>query len=326
MTDLTPRLRLHFSAQADLYFLLRHLAAVGPATAGDWADVAPEAQEVFSLVERVPPQVVDGYLAAWPAERGSPAEVGIEQVPAQLMGAPVRSFIVQAARLMESVGDRYEGQGRARREEAAAAALASIRGLLPPETEAACLDLVCDTFAFGARDVEIPVAVVASGVPLGGLTGEGPDDAPFCVVGAQALAGTLLVETVIHEATHALGMHERDGGDDRAGGSPVARLREASLAAAGGGGPFGQLWHVPYFVTAAEAVRRFVDPTHVPYGDARGYYGRVGRAAEIVVPVWTRLLAGDLDLTAAVDRIIEATRPAPADERAPTAFDGGTDP
>lgn len=298
------RLRVHFSPQADLYFLLRHVAAVEPADAGEWSDLVGDAREVFGLVARVPSHFVDGYLAGWPPEAGSAAEVGIHDVPDELMGAPLREFIVRAARLLESVRERYEQTSRSRRQAAAEAAIDSITQMLPPPVEAACLRLVAETFGFRPPSrVEMPVAIVASGVPLGGLTSDDRDDQPLCVVNAQGLDGTLLAETVIHEAIHALGMHDRVRDD---GGSPVARLRDVSFSAAGGRGKFGQLWHVPYFVTAAEAVRRFVDADHVPYGEARGYYGRAGRPAEIVLPIWTDLLAERCSPDEAVDRIIAA--------------------
>jgi hypothetical protein len=62
--------------------------------------------------------------------------------------------------------------------------------------------------------------------------------------------------------------------------------------------------HTVMFVQAAGTVRRVLDPNHRDYGDVKGYYARVGRAAEVVVPAWRDYLDGRIDREAAVERIV----------------------
>ena len=108
----------------------------------------------------------------------------------------------------------------------------------------------------------IEAYVAASGVPLGGLTGLRIDDSPICFVSVRGQEGSTFAEAIIHEATHVLDVAcEADT-------SLAARLRHAE-------GSTHQLWHAPYFVAAAEATRRFVDPEHKDFGDTHGYYAKV---------------------------------------------------
>lgn len=108
----------------------------------------------------------------------------------------------------------------------------------------------------------VETSVVASGVPLGALTGFRIDDSPVCFVAVRGQEGSTFAEAIIHEATHVL-----DIACD-ADASLVARLRNEQ-------GSSHQLWHAPYFIAAAEATRRFVDPNHKDFGDTHGYYAKV---------------------------------------------------
>jgi len=57
-------------------------------------------------------------------------------------------------------------------------------------------------FTFAAsEEVRIETYVVASGVPLGGLTGFRIDDSPICLVALRGQEGSTSVEALIHEAT-----------------------------------------------------------------------------------------------------------------------------
>jgi hypothetical protein len=81
----------------------------------------------------------------------------------------------------------------------------------------------------------------------------------------------------------------------------MARLQHAVATRGLGADPdLGQLWHVPLFITAAEAVRRFITDGHEPYGTRRGYYAKVPRAAAIAIEPWQSRLDGRLTLDSAV--------------------------
>ena len=124
---------------------------------------------------------------------------------------------------------------------------------------------VSDALGFkypAGTSLTIETYVVASGVPLGGLTGLRIDDSPVCFVAVRGQEGSTFGEALVHEAIHVLDMACESGS------SLVARLRDQP-------GSSHQLWHVPYFIAAAEATRRFVDSDHKDFGDTHGYYAKV---------------------------------------------------
>jgi len=296
-----PRLSVRFSATADLYFLLRHLAWPGDsAVAGAWGDVVSDAKHVFNLVSHVPPHAVDAHCAGWSSTDDELAAAAL-RLPENVAGIPARRFVQTVADLMRRNRHRYEADSLSQRSAAAREAIGSIHRLLH-QVESACLHFICQVFGLQPPDEAVRVLVVASGVPLDGFTGLDADDRPLSVVAAETLSGSLLAEAVLHEAVHALSMLAANASE-----TPIARLRgELESRAFGGPGGLGQLWHVPYFVTAAAAVRRYVDRHHVPYGVARGYYQRAGRAAEIAVPVWTEVVQGRLSGTEAVEQMLDS--------------------
>lgn len=297
-----PGLELRFSATADLYFLLRELAALPDgSTAGAWVDAVEPARAVFGVVAALPSHAIDPHIAGWP---GTDAELAASAagLPEEIGPIPARRFVSEVARLLATYRDRYEATSMASREAAASETIKEIRELLPDTTEDACLSFICDSFSLERPATPVRVVVVAGGVPLGGVTGWDHNHDPVCAIARNGLSGSLLAEAVLHEAVHALGMMASNSA-----ATPIARLQEQTAARGlGRRGPYGQLWHVPYFVTAAETVRRFVDDDHTPYGVARGYYDRAGEAATIAVPLWSDVLQGHLTADDAVDRMIEA--------------------
>ena len=60
------------------------------------------------------------------------------------------------------------------------------------------------------------------------------------------------------------------------------------------------------FVEAAEAVRRVIEPAHVPFGDAKGYYAKVPEARDAVVVPWADRLAGRIGTDEALARMVRA--------------------
>ncbi len=123
----------------------------------------------------------------------------------------------------------------------------------------------------------------------------------LCVVGIEAHDGTLLHETMLHEATHALDLATE-------GASVLETIRDRLLE--GGMSPRDRrLRDVPHtimFLQAGETIRRLVDPDHVHYGDAAGYYPKVEPIVEIERPLWTDYLNGKIGRDEAVQRIVKA--------------------
>ena len=123
---------------------------------------------------------------------------------------------------------------------------------------------------------------------------------PICVVGVAGFEGTLLEEAVLHEAIHAA--------DAAATGGVLAELRaKLELAGIAKTDPrYRDAVHTIFFVQAAETIRHLADPAHVDYGDARGYYERVGPLAGTVRAAWTSHVRGEITKDEALERIVAA--------------------
>ena len=247
-----PRVTVEYDAQADTYFWLRQPV--------DGSEVDELRRRVAAVYEPLTPMaflMLDPPVAG---ESSGPSGVlaAIPDLPPEVHGISVPHALGELAQALAAAP-----MPPAERKAQVIAAL-----------EALDVDAVARGVAWSAevlglvteRDepVEVDVKVVADGVPLGGLTGARLDDRPVCFVNVARQGGSALAEAAIHEALHALDM------SCRSDQSLLDRLRNEP-----GTGP--QLWHVPLFVVAAEATRRFVDASHVDFGDTHGYYAKVPR-------------------------------------------------
>jgi hypothetical protein len=189
--------------------------------------------------------------------RGAAAVLeAIPALPEEIAGIPVRRALMDLANTLAEAPSPPPD-----RQKLAEAALDALDVAKVEQAIAWVADVL--GFEFPADELLIvETYVVASGVPLGGLTGFRIDDSPVCFVSVQGQEGSTFAEAVIHEATHVLDMR------CQADTSLVAELRASA-------GSSHQLWHAPYFIAAAEAARRFVDPAHRDFGDTHGYYAKV---------------------------------------------------
>jgi len=183
------------------------------------------------------------------------------------------------------------------------------RDLVPKEAQ--CLEFLMRGLGMDDPRVAIPVVLVAEAPWPGGVTHRRHGGGGICFVGLNAAEGSPFLETILHEATHAL---EVSTASQK---TVLADLRER-LIAAGIGESDRALRDVPHtlmFVHAAATVRRILDPKHVPYGDA-GYYSKVAPVGEIEVPLWNEHLDGkrsrDETLEAIVRGVLDSRAAAPA--------------
>jgi hypothetical protein len=165
--------------------------------------------------------------------------------------------------------------------------------------ESACLAFMIRSLAIDDPRATIPVYLVADAPFPGASTSATMDDRPVCFVAIDELQGTLMLETILHEATHGLDILTR--------GEPTAlnRLR-VQLAEAGVtqlDPRFRDAWHTIMFINTGEAVRRVVDPAHVHYGDAEKYYDKVPDVTRIERPVWIDHLDGKLTLDETIAKL-----------------------
>ncbi|MDM7916313.1 MAG: hypothetical protein QUU85_13785, partial [Candidatus Eisenbacteria bacterium] len=150
----------------------------------------------------------------------------------------------------------------------------------------------------------IPVYLVARSPWPHGVTHRTHQGGGVCWIGADGDSGGLLIETILHEATHALDVRSREG--------VLAELRARLAASPLQGSPSRQrdIAHTLIFVEAAETVRRVLDPQHIDYGEASGYYARVGRVAEVERTIWRQHLDGRVSREQAIAAIVDSLAPA----------------
>jgi len=168
--------------------------------------------------------------------------------------------------------------------------------------QVACFDYILEHLGMQDPRLVIPVYLVAEAPYPGGFTHRRRGRGGVCFVGLEHAGGSLLLEVVLHEASHALDIATL------AQDTAFQRLR-AGLQQAGHG-PRSRIYrdvpHTLLFYQAAETVRRLLIPGHKHYGDAIGYYAKVPRAIQAVRPAWDDYLDGKMARDAALERILSA--------------------
>jgi len=122
-----------------------------------------------------------------------------------------------------------------------------------------------------------------------------------CFVAVRDVDPLQLVESILHEATHAL-----DIAWDGSGVLDELRKKLQESAPPVGRNVLHNVPHTLMFVHAAETVRRNIDPTHKHYGDVAGYYAKVPRATGAVRQPWIEYLDGKLSREDALDHMVQS--------------------
>ncbi len=174
------------------------------------------------------------------------------------------------------------------------------RDFTPKEAE--CFAFMLKSLGMTDPRRPIPTYLVMRAQWPGAFTIRHPAGGGLCFMAVERHEGTVLYETMLHEATHALDVSTEEGK------SALEILRERLVE--GGMSPRdGLLRDVPHtimFIQAGETIRRIVDPEHQHYGDVEGYYPKVQRVVDIERPIWTEYLDGRIDQAEAIDRIAVA--------------------
>lgn len=244
------RVNASYDDNADKYFWLREPM--------DGSDIDLFRRRVAAVYAPLPPTA---FMMLDPAVAGEPSgpeavRTAIPDLPSDIAGIPVHDALSALADVLSEAPapppERRREVENALREQApesieiAAAWVADALGLVFP----------------AGTTLEVDVCVVAGGVPLGGLTGQRIDGRPVCFAAVRGQQGSTFAEVLVHEVTHAVDF------SCTSATSLVAELRNEP-------GNLSQLWHAPYFVASAEAIRRFVASDHRDYGDTHGYYAKV---------------------------------------------------
>lgn len=150
----------------------------------------------------------------------------------------------------------------------------------------------------------VPVYLVAETPWPGGFTMWGKSSSStrgICLLSVEANKGSLLLESLLHEAIHALDL------ETKGTGNILIELQNRLLKAGytRSDRDFEQAAHFLVFVQTAETVRRMLDPSHRHYGEVKGVYARLPLVAKVELPTWTAYLDGKISREEALNRIVE---------------------
>jgi hypothetical protein len=162
-----------------------------------------------------------------------------------------------------------------------------------------CLAHAARSLGLSLEARAIPLRLVHA-LPAPGAVTQRTSGGAVCFVGVRSFEGTLLFESILHEATHVLDL-----------ATPLsssvletlrARLEQAGFARADR--EWRDVPHTLMFVQAGETIRRLVDGKHEHYGVASGYYARVGAIADLELAAWREHLDGKATRAEALERIV----------------------
>jgi len=304
------RIEFHESAAVDLYFHVR--ASAGSDRGSPVEALAPAIQAAkelhrFLAGDPLAYGAIEGLLPG--AEHAEDIVAAFARAPEylELRGgakAPLRAGAQKLAAALVQGEPAFADLWKEHERHTSAALERWKTQVAPKERELLAFHLA----SLGMRDlrIAIPVYLVAEASWPGAVTHLDDAGRGVCFVAVDPEPGTLLFETVLHEATHALDIATDDE-------SALGALRKKLEAA--GHGPRDKAYHdLPHtlmFVQAAESVRRVIDPAHVDYGESEKVYERLGASAEAVRGFWHDHLDGHLSLDEALDGIVASLAPAP---------------
>jgi hypothetical protein len=180
------------------------------------------------------------------------------------------------------------------------------RAFMPKHREA--LAFMMHSLGIPDPGITVPVFLVNATNPPGAMTYYLRGGAPGCVIDINVGgADDLLLETVLHESSHALDLASRDTGSAFA--ALRAMLEERGLSRTDEA--YHTIPHTLMFVQAEETMRRLFNPGHLAYGDATELYERTGVTADVEREIWPRYLDGELSRDEALRKIVETLDPRP---------------
>lgn len=321
------RIDLRIDPVADLLQHVRGLAEqqdadVDPALA-DAVDAVRTMREDFGRGAFFAFEIIDRQLlgvAGFPDLAARLAALP-EEVEVPGGAAPLGPQARRLAAALETAGPWFLAERWPARERALREVAAYIDATFHPR-EAACFAYMLECLAVEDPAAIIPVYLVHDGPWPGAHTYDDGHGGGFCFVAIREHQGTLLLETMLHEATHAIDVTadarvvESGSDQDPARASVFARLR-ADLTARGLTFRDRALRDIPHtlmFVQAGETIRRHVDNQHVHYGDAADYYSKVAEVAAVEREEWIAFLDGDATREDALRRIVDRLAPPPAED------------
>ncbi|MFO0982451.1 MAG: hypothetical protein U1E76_12075 [Planctomycetota bacterium] len=288
-----PHLDLRIEAMVDLYYWVRKVAGANeaPPRLAGFDDAVSAVGELRSHLK----SLLDwGVLEASAEDWRSSSEMARAW---QQLDESLRAPAAHLARALGQIEAAFRKDVWPGHRELLAAAAKEVEARLI-DKESECFAYMGDKLEIHLGDLEVPVYLVAEAPWPQGFTHVREGGSGVCFVGLNGAQHTQFLETILHEATHAL--------DVASTGSVFDDLRTQLEHA--GVPRTSRVWHdAPHtlmFIQAGETIRRIVDPGHQHYGDVAGYYPKVKRIAEVERAAWLAYLDGNTTRAEAVRTIV----------------------
>jgi hypothetical protein len=305
-----PHLDVHLNPLVDLHSLARTLAesnAPVPDVAGLAEAVAAARALQDELKSPLAWGAIEGRVKEWTTAaalvreiEGFPDPLPIEpgrSVPREHVLRLGRALAGAEAAFLEKVWPEHE-----RRLEEAQDYLEE---KFAPK-EAACFAYMTKSLGIASTPMAIPLYLVAEAPwPQGVTHRREAGGGGVCFVGLNGVQGTQLLETILHESTHALDV----AAEGQAGVLDDLRARLERVGYTRRNRELRDVPHTLMFVQAGETVRRLIDPEHKHYGEVAGYYPKVERIAAIELRIWRDHLDGKLTREQALEQIVSEVGP-----------------
>ena len=171
----------------------------------------------------------------------------------------------------------------------------------PKEQE--CFAYLTSSLGMADTQYSIPVFLVAETPWPGAFTFWHADRKGTVVVSIETNPGSMLYETLMHEAIHALDL-ETSGA-----GNVLEEIRKRLQKAGVGENEIAAVQgpHVLVFIQAGETIKRLLDPAHEHYGDVKGVYKypALQPLANVARPVWLSYLDRKISREEAISQIVD---------------------
>ncbi len=301
----------------DLYFHVRSLAA-----AKEPAEGSPEILRAVGAVREIQEALGTGVLSWEPFDLRAKDCTSAPDLARQLETVPDPLFLfggreVSLESEVQALGEAlvaaeavFEAQIWPAHERVVRHAVKRLEVELTPRLPAA---LAYHFRSLGIPDPGAPLPVYfVHSLPWPGAVTHSGDDGAACFLATSSFEPDLLLETVLHEATHGFLVTTEGSGH-------VAELLRERLTEEGGlsfrDPRVRNIPHTLMFIQSGETVRRILDPNHRHLGDQEGYYDRVPLARE-ELSIWIDHLDGVLSREQALDRLLALVEePSEAEER-----------
>ncbi|MDQ3908512.1 MAG: hypothetical protein M3268_09220 [Acidobacteriota bacterium] len=296
----------------DLYYFARKLAAAqggpeGYEWLGEAVDATRQLEKDFGGRFTPPWSIIDENLIK--CETAAEAVTEFERLPetTQFRGRTfaVREGALRLARALAAAEPKFvelvwTPQHKATVEDAAA----RVAKVFEPR-ERKALAFISKTLSASGPARPLAIYLVAESHYPGGFTYLRDDGGTLSVVAVSRNAGTLLYESILHEAIHCLDGVGSGGSTEGAQAGTLlmelrGRLRKAGVAES----DLHDAAHLVIFAAAAATVRHVIDKQHTPYAEVAKVYERMPRVNSLA-PVWAAYFDGKLTREAALAQSVE---------------------